>query len=118
MHCPAGDTCITVRDRFRDSDLFRYLIETVLTRCIAEGLVGGETFGVDATIVQADAKRLNKLEAANWTPERITRATKEYFETLCDEAYGEATPIKSKVLSPVDPAARFTGAKKAYSIFA
>ena len=49
--------------RFRDSDLFRHLFETVLTRCIAEGLVGGEAFGVDASIVQADAKRLNKVDA-------------------------------------------------------
>jgi len=104
--------------RFRDSDLFRYLFETVLTRCIAEGLVGGEAFGVDASIVQANAKRLNKVDAADWTPERVTRAVEEYFETLDDEAFGEATPVKPKVLSPVDPAARFTGAKKTYSIFA
>jgi transposase len=104
--------------RFRDSDLFRHLFETVLTRCIAEGLVGGEAFGVDASIIPADARRLNKVEAIDWTPERITRATEEYFETLDDEAFGAATPVKPKVLSPVDPAARFTGAKKAYSIFA
>ena len=104
--------------RFRDSDLFRHLFELVLTRCIAEGLVGGEALGVDASIVQADAKRLNKVEASDWTPERITRATEEYFETLDDAAFGAATTVKPKVLSPVDPAARFTGAKKAYSIFA
>ena len=58
------------------------------------------------------------MEAADWTPERITRATEEYFDTLDDAAFGDATPVKPKVLSPVDPAARFTGAKKAYSIFA
>ncbi len=104
--------------RFRDCDLFRHLFESVLARCIAEGIVGGEAFGVDASIVQADAKRLNKVEAKDWTPERITRATEEYFETLDDEAFGAATTVKPKVLSPVDPAARFTGAKKAYSIFA
>lgn len=104
--------------RFRDSDLFRHLFETVLTRCIAEGLVGGEAFGVDASIIPADARRLNKVEALDWTPERITRATDEYFETLNDAAFGAATPVKPKVLSPVDPGARFTGAKKAYSIFA
>ena len=104
--------------RFRDCDLFRHLFETVLARCIAEGLVGGEAFGVDASIVQADAKRLNKVETKDWTPERITRATEEYFDTLDDEAFGAATTVKPKVLSPVDPAARFTGAKKAYSIFA
>ncbi len=104
--------------RFRDCDLFRHLFETVLARCIAEGLVGGEEFGIDASIIPADAKRLNKVEAKDWTPERITRATDEYFETLDVAAFGAATTVKPKVLSPVDPAARFTGAKKAYSIFA
>lgn len=49
--------------RFRDCDLFRHLFETVLARCIAEGLVGGDAFGVGASIVQADAKRLNKVDA-------------------------------------------------------
>ena len=43
--------------RFRDSDLFRQLFETVLARCIAEGLVGGEAFGVDASLIKADASR-------------------------------------------------------------
>src|SRR5438552_13003192 len=33
--------------RFRDSDLLRRLFETVLQRCIAEGLVGGEGFAVE-----------------------------------------------------------------------
>ncbi len=33
--------------RFRDCDLFRHLFEQVLTRCIAEGLVGGDSFGVE-----------------------------------------------------------------------
>ena len=60
--------------RFRDSNLFRHLFETILARCIAEGLVGGEAFGVDASIVQADAKRLNKVEAQDWTPEEKFRA--------------------------------------------
>ena len=47
--------------RFRDSNFFRHLFETAFTRCIAQSLVGGEAFGVDAAIVQADAKRLSKV---------------------------------------------------------
>ena len=43
--------------RFRDCDLFRQLFETVLARCIAEGLVGGEAFGIDASLIKADANR-------------------------------------------------------------
>src|ERR1700733_4922421 len=43
--------------RFRESDLLRRVFETVLQRCIAEGLVGGEAFAVDASLIKADANR-------------------------------------------------------------
>jgi transposase len=36
--------------RFRQSDLLRRVFETVLRRCIREGLVGGEAFAVDASL--------------------------------------------------------------------
>jgi transposase len=97
--------------RFRDSDLFRHLFEEVLARCIAEGLVGGDSFGADASLIKADASRHTKVEFAEWTvPERVTRATREYLDTLDDAAFGGATPVQPKTLSPSDPAARFTNA--------
>lgn len=43
--------------RFRDSDLLRRLFETTVERCMAEGLVGGEGFAVDASLIRADANR-------------------------------------------------------------
>ena len=43
--------------RFRESDLFRRVFETVLRRCIRERLVGGEGFAVDASLIKADANR-------------------------------------------------------------
>ncbi len=43
--------------RFRESDLFRQLFESVVERCIAEGLVGGERFAVDASLIRADANK-------------------------------------------------------------
>ena len=43
--------------RFRDSDLFRHVFEGVLTRCMNEGLVGGEGFAIDASIIKANANR-------------------------------------------------------------
>src|SRR6202161_3229123 len=43
--------------RFRESDLLRRVFETVLQRCIREGLVEGEAFAVDASIIVADAHR-------------------------------------------------------------
>jgi len=96
--------------RFRDSDLFRHLFEQVLARCIAEGLVAGDSFGVDASLISADACRFDKINPDEWAPEKITRAAQEYLDTLDDAAFGAATPVKPKVLSPSDPAARFTAA--------
>jgi transposase len=105
--------------RFRDSDLFRHLFEEVLTRCIAEGLVGGDSFGADASLIKADASRHTKVEFAEWTvPEKVTRATREYLDTLDDAAFGAATPVQPKALSPSDPAVRFTNANRDRAFFA
>lgn len=43
--------------RFRDSDILRCLFESIVARCLAEGVVGGEGFAVDASLVAADANR-------------------------------------------------------------
>lgn len=105
--------------RFRDSDLFRHLFETVLARCMAEGLVGGEAFGADASIIKAEASRYSKAALEDWdVPEKISRATQEYLETLDDAAFGAATPVQPKTISPSDPAARFTGANGDRPFFA
>ena len=93
--------------RFRQSDLFRKLLEDVLSRTIAEGLVGGEAFGIDASLIKADANREDGIEPKDWSPEdHASRATEEYLQTLDDAAFGSATPVPPKYISPVDPAAR------------
>jgi transposase len=43
--------------RFRDSQTFRWVFERVLQRCMAEGLVGGEGFTTDASMIRADVQR-------------------------------------------------------------
>src|SRR6202035_2736437 len=48
--------------RFRESDLLRKVFETTVQRCIDEGLVGGEGFAVDASLIRADANRQNGIE--------------------------------------------------------
>jgi len=88
------------KGRFRDSDLFRHLFETVLARCIAEGLVGGDAFGADASIIAADANRFNKVYTNEWCPETVSRAAQEYLDTLDDRAFGAAAKVRPKVLSP------------------
>ena len=66
--------------RFRDSDLLRRLFETVLQRCIDEGLVGGEGFAVDASLIHADAGDRNRFEgSAGLPPEAAGRAVEEYL---------------------------------------
>ena len=50
--------------RFRDSDLLRRLFETTVKRCIDEGLVGGDGFAVDASLIRAEANRQRFLRAS------------------------------------------------------
>src|ERR1700722_15627712 len=104
--------------RFRQSDLLRRLFETVLRRCIAEGLVGGEGFAVDASLIKADANRQKGVEGMALSPEMTSRAVKEYLTVLDDAAFGAATDVPPKFLSPADPAARWTGAHGGQAFFA
>src|SRR5499427_2378464 len=48
--------------RFRDSDLFRQLFEQVVRLCMRVGLVGGEGFAIDASVIEADASRNRKVD--------------------------------------------------------
>src|ERR1043165_8394553 len=105
--------------RFRDSDLLRRLFEITLRRCIDEGLVGGESFAVDASLIKADANRQKGIEGEKGLPSQATsRAVEEYLAVLDDAAFGAATEIVPKFISPADPAARWTGAHGGQAFFA
>ena len=105
--------------RFRDSDLLRQLFDTVLRRCMAEGLVGGEGFAVDASLIKAEANRERSVPGdPGLPPEASSRAIDEYLAVLDDAAFGGATPVTPKFISPVDPAARWTAANKGPAFFA
>jgi transposase len=96
--------------RFRQSGLFRKVFEEVLARCIAEGAVGGEAFAVDASVVQANANREDGGPSSEGLPEEVMhrRAVREYIATLDEAAFGGASHVMPKFLSPVDPASRWT----------
>jgi transposase len=96
--------------RFRDSDLFRTLFETVVARCMTEGLVGGEAFAVDASLIAADANRQRRVAERGALDPTSNRAVTEYLAVLDDAAFGAATPVEPKAISPTDPAARWTAA--------
>jgi len=105
--------------RFRESDLLRHLFETVLQRCIDEGLVGGEGFAVDASLIQADASDRTRVEgAAGLPPEAASRAVEEYLAVLDDAAFGAATEVTPKFIAPADPATRWTAAHRGPAFFA
>jgi transposase len=105
--------------RFRQSDLLRRVFEAVLRRCIDEGLVGGENFAVDASLIKADANRQNGIEGEKGLPRQATtRAVREYLAVLDDAAFGAATEVTPKFISPADPAARWTGAHGGQAFFA
>src|SRR5580693_1889810 len=105
--------------RFRQSDLLRHLFETVVRRCMAEGLVGGEGFAVDASLIKADANRQRCVPGEEGLPaEAASRAIDEYLAVLDDAAFGAATPVTPKFISPADPASRWTGANKGLAFFA
>jgi len=105
--------------RFRDSDLLRRLFEIVLRRCLDEGLVGKESLAVDASLIKADANRQNGIEGEKGLPpEAAGRAVDEYLAVLDDAAFGAATEVVPKFISPADPAARWTGAHGGQAFFA
>ena len=99
--------------RFRDGELLRHLFENSVRRCMKEGLVKGEGFAVDASLVKADVSRQtaipgNELDSVNWhDPKRCTRAVQEYLEGV-DQENPIATVPKS--VSLTDPCARWTAA--------
>ncbi len=108
--------------RFRDSDLLRELFETTVRRCIEEGLVGGEGFAVDASLIKADANKQRSAEGSepvDWEAMAETRrSVQEYLDTLDEAAWGAASEVKPKFVSRSDPAAQWTGAMKGHAFFA
>jgi transposase len=97
--------------RFRDSDVLRYIFERVVAACMTAGLVGGEGFAVDASVMEANASRYHGQapDEINWAePERQTRAVKEYLARL--EADVQPNPDRKppKVISPSDPCSAWT----------
>jgi transposase len=109
-------------ERFRESDVFRRVFERVVGACIEAGLVGGEGFAVDASLIEADANRQRSIPGVEWKkqidPAAASRAVKEYLATLNDVAFGAATEVQPKFVSPSDPAAQWTGALKGPAFFA
>ena len=101
--------------------MLRHVFESVLRRCMNEGLVGGEGFAIDASVIKADANRtrgIARTETIDWSRgEGPSRAVREYLATL-DENDTDAQVVEAsqepatqpKNISLTDPAARWTAA--------
>ena len=108
----------TRHGRFRDADLLRELFETVVRHCMAEGLVGGQGFAVDASLIVADAHRQRGVDKPDQLDPEANRAVAEYLATLDEAAFGAATSVEPKFISPVDPAARWTASWGGPAVYA
>ena len=97
--------------RFRESRVFRLVFESVVATCMEAGLVGGEGFAIDASVIEADASRYQRVEGSevDWTDkQRASRPVAEYLEALDTENSPNNPDQKPKALSPSDPAAAWT----------
>ena len=116
--------------RFRESDIFRHIFERVVVACMAAGLVKGEGFAVDASVMEANASRYHGKapDEIDWTEkQRQKRAVAEYLAALeaeaaasvdaADDGAGGGPESKRprryerqspKVISPSDPQSAWT----------
>jgi transposase len=101
---------VTRHGRFRESDAFRQVFEAIVQACMDAGLVKGEGFAVDASVIEADASRYHGVtpEEADWSaPERQTRAVAEFLGALDnDDPTADRKP--PKVISLSDPCSAWT----------
>ena len=96
--------------RFREGDTFRLVFEAVVRACMNAGLVKGEGFAVDASVMEADASRYHGVtpEEADWSaPGRQTRAVAEFLGALDDDD-PTADRKPPKVISLSDPCSAWT----------
>jgi len=97
--------------RFRDSDTFRFIFEDIVHRCMSEGLVRGEGFATDASVIKADANRQRGVSYAEslkvLDTEEATRPIREYLEGLEAGNYRATAP---KNISLTDPQSSWTSA--------
>lgn len=94
--------------RFRESGLLRSVFEDVVRRCVSAGLVGGEGFATDASVIEAEACRYRGAENVgeiDWSSLKASRAVREYLSAL--EAVD--TPGKPpKRIALADPCSTWT----------
>lgn len=117
-------------NRFRESDILRHVFERVVMTAMEMGLVKGEGFAVDASVMEANASRYHGKapDELDWTEkQRQKRAVAEYLRALEVDAAARADASDDesendsngkqprryerkapKVISPSDPQSAWT----------
>jgi transposase len=119
-------------ERFAESDVLRRLFERVVATGIAAGLVGGEAFSIDASLIRADVDRMKRVPGdapSAWPkPEAASRAVRDYLAALDaarpaedggnadGDGGGDGKPPKQ--VSTTDPQATWVGRKDIKPFFA
>src|SRR5665213_3257203 len=121
--------------RFRKSDVFRRVFEDVVRACMTAGLVSGEGFAIDASVIEADASRNHRIEGkltALPDDAKAMRPVREYLGALDKAAAAETAgsadesddappgnpPSEPKFTSLTDPAAAWTNKGQMKAVFA
>ena len=97
--------------RFRDSDILRKVFDETVCSCMARGLVGGEGFAVDASVIEANASRFERVEVSqvDWSDQqRASRPVQEYLAALESDNPPINPDQDPKAMSPTDPSAAWT----------
>lgn len=96
--------------RFRESDILRHIFERVVAACMAAGLVKGEGFAVDASVMEANASRYHGVppDEISWTDaQKQKRAVAEYLDALDANARSEDKPSRGD--DSIDPPDQHSG---------
>src|ERR1700730_13317973 len=126
--------CRTRRERFRESNALRRVFEGVVAKCIAAGLVGGEGFSIDASLIRADVDKMKRVpgnQPIAWPrAEEASRAVREYLAALDGAGNDEETGVDGgsndggtkgkppKEVSLTDPQAAWVARKNTDPFFA
>jgi transposase len=115
-------------ERFREANILRLVFERVVGACIGAGLVGGESFSVDASFIKADVNQVKRVPGGQAAVlpdrQRASRAVREYLSVLdrgmsddkSEAGVGRKKPPKA--ISLTDPLAAWVAKQNVRPIFA
>jgi hypothetical protein len=94
----------TRHERFRQSDALRRVFDNVVAKCIAAGLVGGEGFSIDASLIRADVdkkKRTAGDQPISWPKaEEASRAVRALTTPIISSTTKSASSSMPKARAP------------------